>query len=588
MAALRQPILSLLGHVDHGKTTLLDRIAGSIRAEREAGGITQGIGAIEVPRTTLLQLCHGVVATEGFQVPGLLFVDTPGHKSFETLRRRGGALADLAILVIDVREGVMPQTRESIQILRQEKTPFAVAVTKIDLLSGWRKPSGPVKLAEQLERCGLDYVRQLDQRLYAIAEELYQLGFSADRFDRVSDFTRNLGLVPVSAKSGVGLPELLALVVGLAQRFLKEELQIRGAGSEGTILERSDLKGIGPVSSVILYKGELSVGDELVVAGRTAPFRTRLRGIYHPAPPTRGKAGKTPRLLSVDRATAAAGVFVSAPGIEEAMPGGLLKVVANEAEADAEVAALSAERHAVTELVESGVGLFADTLGGLEALAFECRSAGVPVHVAEVGPVHRAAVLNLATMREPLHRAALAFNVPLLDEAQPEGETGPVRIFRAPVLYRLLEEYATWRKEREEAIAAQRRVETVHPAKLQVLPGFVFRSSKPAIVGIKVLAGTLRPGVRLMHRDGTEVGFLKALQEENESVDHADAGTELAASIDGAVVGRNLSEGDLLYVAVPESAARLLKTVALSDPERTVLDEIVRIRRATENPFWGS
>lgn len=587
MAPLRQPILSLLGHVDHGKTTLLDRIAGSIRAEREAGGITQGIGALEVPRASLLRLCQGIVPTDGFAVPGLLFVDTPGHKSFETLRRRGGALADLSILVVDVREGVMPQTRESIQILRHEKTPFAVAVTKIDLLSGWKKPSGPVSIRDQLERCGLDYVRQLDQRLYAIAEELYGLGFSAERFDRVSDFTRNLGLVPVSARSGVGVPELLALVVGLAQRFLQSELAIAGAGTEGTILERSDLKGVGPVSSVILYRGRLAVGDELVVAGHSEAFRTRVRGIYHAAPPTRGKAGKTLRMTSTEAVDAASGVFLAAPGIEAAMPGGLLKVVHSESEAETELAALTRESHAVAELAESGVGLFAETLGGLEALVYECRNANVPIHVAEVGPLHRAAVLNLATMREPTHRAALAFNVPILPDAQPEGEEGPVRIFRAEVMYRLLEEYTAWRKEREQALNHQRRIDTVHPAKFQVLPGFVFRSSKPAIVGIKVLGGTLRPGVRVMHPDGSEVGLLKALQAENSSVDHAEAGTELAASIDGAVVGRNLAEGDTLYVAVPEAAARLLRTVALSDQERAVLDEVVRIRRATVNPFWG-
>jgi len=152
VSELREPIVSLLGHVDHGKTTLLDRIAGSVRASKEAGGITQHIGAIEVPGEVVRRLCEGILRTDQLSVPGLLFVDTPGHRSFETLRRRGGALADLAILVIDVREGIMPQTRESIQILRHEKTPFAIALTKIDLLSGWRKPTGVPRLAETIAR----------------------------------------------------------------------------------------------------------------------------------------------------------------------------------------------------------------------------------------------------------------------------------------------------------------------------------------------------------------------------------------------------------------------------------------------------
>ncbi len=585
MAALRQPILTLLGHVDHGKTTLLDRIAGSIRAEKEAGGITQHIGAIEVPKAAILRICQGITKTEQFTVPGLLFVDTPGHRSFETLRKRGGALSDLAILVIDAREGVMPQTRESVQILRAGRTPFAVALTKIDLLPGWKKPAGPVALKDHIQRCGDEFARALDARVYAVAEEIVELGFSADRFDRVSDFTRNVGIVPVSSKTGVGIPELLSLMVGLGQRYLSEELALDTTGGEATVLERSEQKGIGPVTSIIVYRGRLKVGDELVVTGRREPFQTKIRALYRPAPPTRGHSGKSPHLEALEVVEAAAGVYLAAPGIEEALPGGLLKAVSTYVEAEDARTALSQETHPVASLAESGVALLADTLGGLEALAFECREAAIPVHIAEVGPVNRSVVVNESTMRDPLHRAVLAFNVPILDDALPEGD-GSVKVFRGEVMYRVLEEYAQWKAQRTEELAAKRRVDTVHPAKLQFLAGFVFRSSKPAIVGVKVLGGTLRPGVRLMRKDGTEVGLLKALQKESESVARAEVGDELAASIDGAVVGRNLHEGDVLYVSLPESAVRLLKGSELTDPEKAILDDVVRIHRASE-PFWG-
>ncbi|HZY91510.1 MAG TPA: translation initiation factor IF-2 [Thermoplasmata archaeon] len=584
MPTLRQPILSLLGHVDHGKTTLLDRIAGSVRAEHEPGGITQHIGAIEVPRSTIERLCQGIVSTEQFAVPGLLFVDTPGHRSFETLRRRGGALADLAILVVDVREGLMPQTRESIQILRHEKTPFAVALTKIDLLSGWRKPTGPIGLKAHVARLGDAYGRLLDERLYAVAQELNELGFSAERFDRVSDFTRNVGICPVSAKFGVGLPELLAVVVGLSQRFLADELEVVREGGEATVLERSDQRGVGPVANVIVYRGRLRVGDEILVTGRTGPFATRVRGLYRPQGGRRG--GRAPRLQSLTEVEAAAGVYLAAPGAEDALPGGLLKAVYSEAESLEVRAALERETQPVSELAESGVAILADALGALEAMAFECREMKIPIHVAEVGPVHHALLLQMATVRDPTHRAVLAFNVPVLPEAKLEGETGEVHLFTGDVMYRILEEYSDWKSEKLRQLEAQRRVETVHPAKFQLLPGYVFRSSKPAIVGVRVLAGQLRPGVRVMHVDGSEVGVLKALQKEGSSVDHADEGTELAASIDGAVVGRSVAEGDVLYVAFPESAARLFKTAKLTESERAVLDEVIRIRRATQ-PFWG-
>ncbi|HYA70956.1 MAG TPA: translation initiation factor IF-2 [Thermoplasmata archaeon] len=586
MTELREPIVSLLGHVDHGKTTLLDRISGSVRAAKEPGGITQHIGAIEVPGATVRRLCEGILRTEQLRLPGLLFVDTPGHRSFETLRRRGGALADLAVLVIDVREGVMPQTRESVQILRREKTPFAVALTKIDLLGGWRKPTGPLPLLEAIKRSGADFQKLLDQRVYSVAEELDQLGFSAERFDRVSDFTRNVGIVPVSAKTGAGVPELIALLVGLSQRFLEEELELITVGGEATILERSDQKGVGPVGNVIIYRGRLKVGDEIVATGRESPFATRIRGIYRPVPLKEGRASKQVRLDSLTEVEAAAGVYLAAPGIEDAMPGGLLKVVHSEEEKSRVQEELARESQPVAEVALTGVAIYADTLGGLEALAFECRERGIPIHEAGVGPVGRPTVMRLAIVKDPTHRAILAFAVPILPDAVPEGEAAAVKIFRADVMYRLIEEYDAWRAERKRELETQRRLEHVHPAKLEVLSGFVFRASKPAIVGVRVRGGTLRPGVRLMHANGTEVGVLRSLQKEGEPVAQAEENEELAASIDGAVIGRNLKEGDQLLVVLSESAARALRGQPLSASEQSILDEVVRLHRAT-HPFWG-
>jgi translation initiation factor 5B len=586
VSELREPIVSLLGHVDHGKTTLLDRIAGSVRASKEPGGITQHIGAIEVPGATVRHLCEGVLRNEQLRLPGLLFVDTPGHRSFETLRRRGGALADLAVLVIDVREGVMPQTRESVQILRREKTPFAVALTKIDLVGGWRKPAAPTPLLEAIHRSAADFQRLLDQRVYSVAEELDQLGFSAERFDRVSDFTRNVGIVPVSAKTGTGVPELIALLVGLSQRFLEQELELITQGGEATILERSDQKGVGPVGNVIIYRGRLKVGDEIVVTGREEPFATRVRGIYRPVPMKEGRPSKQVRLDSPTEVHAAAGVYLAAPGIEDAMPGGLLKVVHSEEERERVREELARESQPVAEVALTGVAIYADTLGGLEALAFECRERNIPIHEAGVGPVGRPTIVRMANVKEPTHRAVLAFAVPVLPDAVPEGEASVVKVFRADVMYRLIEEYDAWRTERKRELEAQRRMEHVHPAKLEVLAGFIFRASKPAIVGIKVRGGTLRPGVRLMHLDGTEVGVLKSLQREGESVSQAEENEELAASIDGAVVGRNLKEGDQLLVALSESAARALRGQALTASEQSILEEVVQLHRAA-HPFWG-
>ncbi|HYB77460.1 MAG TPA: translation initiation factor IF-2, partial [Thermoplasmata archaeon] len=422
--------------------------------------------------------------------------------------------------------------------------------------------------------------------VYSVAEELDQLGFSAERYDRVSDFTRNVGIVPVSAKTGTGVPELIALLVGLSQRFLEQELELITIGGEATILERSDQKGVGPVGNVIIYRGRLKVGDEIVATGREEPFATRIRGIYRPVPLKEGRTSKQIRLESLSEVQAAAGVYLAAPGIEDAMPGGLLKVVHSEEEKSRVMEELARASLPVADVAISGVAIYADALGGLEALAFECREHGIPVHEAGVGPVGRATVMRMANVKDPVHRAILAFGVPVLPDAIPEGEASVVRIFRADVMYRLIEEYDAWRTERKRQLEVQRRLEHVHPAKLEILPGFVFRASKPAIVGVRVRGGTLRPGVRLMHPDGTEVGVLKSLQKEGDSVSEAPEGTELAASIDGGVVGRNLKEGDVLVVALSEGAARALRGQPLTASEQAILDEVVKLHRATQ-PFWG-
>ncbi len=585
--ALRQPIVSLMGHVDHGKTTLLDRISGSARASREAGGITQHIGALEVPLPVLVRICQGLLKAEQFTIPGLLFIDTPGHRSFVTMRRRGGALSDLAVVVVDVNEGVMPQTREVVQILRHERTPFIVSANKIDAIPGLKnlpaRPPLPAALAALPEPAR----KLLDERLYALAEGFYALGFSAERYDRVGDYTRNVAMVPVSGKTGAGVADLLAVMVGLSQRFLEKELELGERPGEATILERTDERGLGAVANIIVYQGSLATGDSIVVTGQEGPFATKIRGLYRPEAPRPGRGTPSRRLVPLERVPAAAGVKVTAPGIERALPGGLIKVVAGPDQVSRAQEELEAETHPVTAVSEEGIWIKADTLGGLEALAFECKEAGIPVKGAEVGAVGKREVLLERAVKSPPLRAILAFNVGVLPEAEDSIGHSDVHVVRGEVMYRILEEYQAWRSAREAQESEERRRLLAYPAKLQVLPGFVFRHSKPAIVGIKVLAGTLRPPVHLMDREGREVGLLKGLQDGGKSVKEAAEGSELAASIDGAVVGRSFLEGDELLVSLTEEGVRRLKGLPLTETEGRTLEEVLALHRAKQ-PFWGT
>ena len=280
MPGLREPIVSLLGHVDHGKTTLLDRIAGSVRAPHEAGGITQHIGAIEVPGEAIRRLCGPILKAEQLVVPGLLFVDTPGHRSFETMRRRGGALADLAILVIDVREGSMPQTRESIADPPQGEDAVRDRAHEDRPSLGVAKADRRRRLLDQLERCGPEFVASLDARLYAVAEELSTSGSARSGSTGSATSRATSGSSRSRQRPASGSRSSSPSWSGSPSGSSRSELALGRTGGEATILERSDQKGVGPVGNVIVYRGALKVGDEIVVTGRTEPFATRIRGIY--------------------------------------------------------------------------------------------------------------------------------------------------------------------------------------------------------------------------------------------------------------------------------------------------------------------
>ncbi|MGZ4863354.1 MAG: translation initiation factor IF-2 [Halobacteriota archaeon] len=575
---LRTPIVAVLGHVDHGKTTVLDKIRGTTFAEKEPGLITQHIGATEVPLDVISKLCGSLL--EDIRVPGLLFIDTPGHHAFTTLRARGGALADIAILVVDLNEGFQPQTIESVNILKQHKTPFIVAANKIDRIHGWRSHDNML-FTETFKLQSERTQRLLDERIYAIVEGLYNAGFSSDRYDRIRDFTKNISVVPTSARTGEGIPDLLMVSLGLAQRFLEKDLRLHANGAAlGTVIEIKEEKGFGITLDAIIYDGVLNTGDQIVVGAFEQPIVTKVRALLKPE-----SAGGFKR---VKRVIAAAGVKIAAPGIENALAGSPVRVVTNDI--DKVVADVEKEIRAITISTQDvGVVIKADTIGALEALTGELSRAEIPISKAGLGEVSRRDVIEAETISDPLYSVVLGFNVDVLPDAKDAAEKSNVSLFVNDVIYGLIEEYQIW-FENQKTLHGKKRYETiVRPGKIKILPGFVFRQSKPAIVGIQVLGGTLRNGVSLVREDGVRVGMLKGIQDRGENVSEIHEGKEVAVSIDGPTVGRQINEGDLLYVEVPEKHAKVMEQElydALGQSERLMLDEFLTIKRR-DNPFWA-
>jgi len=559
-----------MGHVDHGKTSLQDHIRKSAVAKGEAGAITQMISSSKVPLNTIRKICGELLEGKDITVPGILFIDTPGHAAFTNLRKRGGNLADIAILVIDINEGIKPQTKESIEILKQYKTPFLIALNKIDLFPGWQAKDAPMLQAISMQS---DNVRRLiDTKLYEIVGKVYEEGFIAERFDRLTDYTKQIAIVPCSAKSGEGIPELLMVLIGLAQKFLEQSLVTESKKpGRGTVLEVKDEKGVGSTVDAIVYDGTLKANDVIVIAGVDKPIITKVRGLFEP------EKGK---LKPVKEVNAAAGVRILAPDTKEAMSGMPLAVANN----DVESVKIELQKEIDEVMVEtdnSGVVVKADSLGSLEALIGLLRGAGVEIKKASVGKITKKDIADSKTEEDPLTRVILGFNVPPVEE---EG----VKIISHDVIYKIIEDFEKWKEEQKKKIEEKEFENLVKPAKIRIIPKCIFRQSNPAVVGVEVLAGTLATNTDLIKIDGSKAGTIKSIQHEKENLQKAEKGKEVAISLPAITAGRQINEDDVLYVDVPQSHFREMKKLKklLREDEKQVLRELAEIKRKEES-LWG-
>ena len=581
--ATRQPIVSVLGHVDHGKTTLLDSVRKTDLAVREPGLITQHIGATEVPHDVIQELCAPLIGEWPLETPGLLFIDTPGHQAFTTLRARGGALADIAVLIVDINEGFMPQTIESLKILQQNRTPFVIALNKVDRLSGWAKHDGmPFVTSYDLQ---IDQVQErLDDKIFSIIERLYSFGVPSDRYDRIADFTESVALVPMSAKTGEGIPDLLLILVGLSQRYLQDQLGFEATGpARGTVLEVKDVQGLGKTVDAIVYDGVLRTGDKLVVGGVNGPIVSQVKALLKPKPLDEIRDPKN-RFDSIKEVVAATGVKIAGPGLEDALAGS--PIIAYTDDEEGAVADVMEASQPKIEVADEGLTILADAVGSLEGLAYEMRGADLPITRAEIRNVSRKDVVEVSTNSNPLYRVIIAFNVDILPDAEEALLKEDVKVIQGAVVYKLVEDYQEWAEKRREDLDAERRTDYIHPGKFLILPDHTFRVSKPAIVGVRVLAGRLRVGQPILRPDGRELGKIRSIRSGDESLKEVRQGAEVAVALTEVTVGRQIKEEDVLYVDVPEGHARALSRGDLSPDDRMVLDEIIDIKRKTE-PFWA-
>ncbi|EER41834.1 eukaryotic translation initiation factor 5B [Histoplasma capsulatum var. duboisii H88] len=587
---LRSPICCILGHVDTGKTKLLDKIRQTNVQEGEAGGITQQIGATYFPADALKQKTT-VVNKDGsfeFKVPGLLVIDTPGHESFSNLRSRGSSLCNIAILVVDIMHGLEPQTLESMKLLRDRKTPFIVALNKIDRLYGWKKIDNngfQDSLALQNKGVQNEFRDRVDKTKLAFAEQ----GFNSELYWENKSMARNVSLVPTSAHTGEGVPDMLKLLVALTQERMTKQLMYL-TEVECTVLEVKVIEGLGTTIDVVLSNGVLREGDRIVMCGLNGAIATNIRALLTPAPL------KELRLKSQyvhnKEVKAALGVKIAANDLEHAIAGSRLLVVGpDDDEEDLEDEVMSDLESLLSKVSKDnrGVSVQASTLGSLEALLEFLRVSKIPVANISIGPVYKRDVMRAGTMLEKAKQFAvmLCFDVKVDKEAQAYAEEAGIKIFTADIIYHLFDDFTKHMEQITEQKKEESKLLAVFPCVLNTVA--VFNKKDPIVIGVDVVEGSLRlltpiAAVKTNPVTGVKeiisLGRVQSIEREHKQIPLCKKGQpSVAVKIEGPnqpLYGRQLEEKDTLYSLISRPSIDTLKEFYRADVS---MDEWLLIKK---------
>ncbi|OAA80831.1 mitochondrial translation initiation factor IF-2 [Akanthomyces lecanii RCEF 1005] len=596
---LRSPICCILGHVDTGKTKLLDKVRQTNVQEGEAGGITQQIGATYFPVEAIKQKTH-VINKDGafeFKVPGLLVIDTPGHESFSNLRSRGSSLCNIAILVVDIMHGLEPQTLESMRLLRERKTPFIVALNKIDRLFGWKKIDNN-GFQESLQLQNKAVHNEFDKRLSETKLAFAEQGFNAELFYENPSMSKNVSLVPTSAHTGEGIPDMLKLIIQLTQERMTNALMYLSE-VQATVLEVKAIEGFGMTIDVILSNGILKEGDRIVVCGTEGAIKTNIRALLTPAPL------KELRLKSQyvhnKEVKAALGIKISAPGLEGAIAGSRLMVVGpDDDEDDIEDEVLSDLDNLLSRVEKSGRGVSvqASTLGSLEALLDFLKDCKIPVANVGIGPVYKRDVMQCGIMLEKAPDLAImmCFDVKVDKEAQQYADEQGIKIFTADIIYHLFDAFNAHMKEMLDKKREESKLLAVFPCVLK--PVAIFNKTGPIVIGVDVIDGQLKINTPIAAvktnpvtnvKEIIKLGRVTSIEREHKQIPVCKKGQPSVAikiEMGGTqpTYGRQLEESDQLYSHISRASINCLKEFYREEVTNPEWNLIVKLKPLLDIP----
>uniref|UniRef100_A0A8C3EVU3 Eukaryotic translation initiation factor 5B n=1 Tax=Corvus moneduloides TaxID=1196302 RepID=A0A8C3EVU3_CORMO len=590
---LRAPVICVLGHVDTGKTKILDKLRHTHVQDSEAGGITQQIGATNVPLEAINEQTKMVknFDRENIKIPGMLIIDTPGHESFSNLRNRGSSLCDIAILVVDIMHGLEPQTIESINLLKSKKCPFIVALNKIDRLYDWKK-SPDTDVAVTLKKQKKNTKDEFEERAKAIIVEFAKQGLNAALFYENKDPRTFVSLVPTSAHTGDGMGSLIALLVELTQTMLTKRLA-ECQELRAQVMEVKALPGMGTTIDVILINGRLREGDTIIVPGVEGPIVTQIRGLLLP-PPMKELRVKN-QYEKHKEVVAAQGVKILGKDLEKTLAGLPLLVAHKEDEVpvlkDELIHELKQTLNAI-KLEEKGVYVQASTLGSLEALLEFLKTSEVPYSGINIGPVHKKDVMKASVMLEhdPQYAVILAFDVRIERDAQEMADSLGVRIFSAEIIYHLFDAFTKYRQDYKKQKQEEFKHIAVFPCKLKILPQFIFNSRDPIVMGVVVEAGQVKQGTPMCvpSKNFVEIGIVTSIEINHKPVDVAKKGQEVCVKIEPIpgespkMYGRHFEATDILVSKISRQSIDALKDWFRDEMQKSDWQLIVELKKVFE------
>ncbi|XP_074619946.1 uncharacterized protein LOC141878807 isoform X3 [Acropora palmata] len=590
---LRSPVICVLGHVDTGKTKILDKIRHTHVQDGEAGGITQQIGATMVPVDAIREQTKMIKDFQDFEIklPGLLIIDTPGHESFSNLRSRGSSLCDMAILVVDIMHGLEPQTLESINLLKKRKTPFVVALNKVDRLFEWKR--GPNSgIVDTIKKQKKNTKQEFEERLQIVVKEFAEQSMNAAIFYNNPDPRSYVSLVPTSAHTGDGMGDLIAQVVRLTQTRLSQRLSF-SEELQSMVLEVKALPGLGTTVDVILINGKLKEGDTIVVAGIEGPIVTQIRALLTPQPLKELRVKN--QYISHKELPGAQGVKITAKDLEKALAGIPLFVAQQPDEVDffkEEASNILNDTLQSIKLSDRGVYVQASTLGSLEALLEFLRTSKIPYSGVNIGPVHKKDIMKSSTMLEHdgQYAVVLAFDVRIERDAQEMADSLGVKIFSADIIYHLFDKFTAYREELKQKKRDEFKHIAVFPCKLRILPQHIFNSRSPIVVGVTVEAGVVKEGtpIAVPSQEFIDIGVVTGIEANHKPLTEARKGMEVCVKIDSPpgeapkMYGRHFDHTDLLVSKISRESIDAVKEYFREDLQKSDWQLMIELKKLFE------